>query len=507
MRSRTWLAGLMIVVFASAGVVAAPEPMSEAKLREMFQIPADAKLSYQDEDGATLTREQFSKRIGAAASFVVIKDSGTGTTTFKIEKPGEKRWASPVTKLPAIDLTDLRGRRITDASLDGKPTLISFFFAECVPCIKEVPILNAFAEKHAEYNYFAITFDDLPTARAFVTKHKLDWPVVAEGMPFIEAAGVKGFPTYLLRSASGQVLGSESGLDAKAMQDPAQGVATLEKWVSERSGVAKAGAWEPLLDAGLSKFDVYLSYRGDQIMSVVRGTAPATLKPVGLNPPKQNVFSTVQLDGKPALRITGEYYGCLVTKNEYSNFHLRARVKWGDKKWVPRLDQPKDSGILYHSRGPFGVDYWKSWQLSQEFQVIERGLGEYWTQASSAFDIRVGPKEPSPDKSLDAPRWNPKAPWMTFTGSNNHALAGSDEENPRQWNQLELVCFQDDCVHVVNGKVVMALRDSRYKAGDKFVAMTGGKLQIQSEAAEVFYRDLEIRRIPAMPAEYARYFD
>jgi hypothetical protein len=37
--------------------------------------------------------------------------------------------------------------------------------------------------------------------------------------------------------------------------------------------------------------------------------------------------------------------------------------------------------------------------------------------------------------------------------------------------------------------------------------MTGGKFQIQSEAAEVFYRNLEVRTIPAMPAEYARYFE
>jgi len=36
---------------------------------------------------------------------------------------------------------------------------------------------------------------------------------------------------------------------------------------------------------------------------------------------------------------------------------------------------------------------------------------------------------------------------------------------------------------------------------------TGGKLQIQSEAAEVFYRDLEIRTIPAMPREFQRYFE
>ena len=31
---------------------------------------------------------------------------------------------------------------------------------------------------------------------------------------------------------------------------------------------------------------------------------------------------------------------------------------------------------------------------------------------------------------------------------------------------LELVCYQDDCVHIVNGKVVMALANARYKHGE-----------------------------------------
>ena len=61
-------------------------------------------------------------------------------------------------------------------------------------------------------------------------------------------------------------------------------------------------------------------------------------------------------------------------------------------------------------------------------------------------------------------------------------------------------------MHIANGKVVMALRNARYQDGDKAVPMTGGKLQIQSEAAEVFYRDIEIRSIPAMPKEYEKYF-
>ncbi len=261
--------------------------------------------------------------------------------------------------------------------------------------------------------------------------------------------------------------------------------------------------WQPLLDTQLSKFDIYLSYHGSEILGVIRGTAPATLKPVGLNPATQNVFSVVTMDGEPTLRITGEWYGCLVTREDYSNYHFRARVKWGDKKWEPRLEEPKDSGILYHSQGPFGVDYWKSWALSQEFQVIEHGMGEYWSQATSGFDIRADPKK----EGEEAPRWNPRAPWMAFGSPNNHALAGTDEDRPGEWNLLELVCFQDDCVHIVNGKVVMALANARFKRGDEIVPMTGGKLQIQSEAAEVFYRDLAIRPIPAMPAEYARYFE
>ena len=264
--------------------------------------------------------------------------------------------------------------------------------------------------------------------------------------------------------------------------------------------------WRKLLDGKLSQFDIYLSYRGDQIQSVLKGTAPADLKPIGLNPPGQTIFTTVQQDGTPVLRVSGEIYGCLVTKESFSNYHFRASTKWGEKKWPPRLDQFKDSGVLYHSRGEYGVDYWKSWALSQEFQIIEHGLGEYWRQSTSGFDIRAGAKQKSPDGSPDAPKWDPASAWMAFDGANNHALAGSDEYRAADWNTIEIVCYQDDCVHIANGKVVMALAHSRYQDGGKALPLTSGKLQIQSEAAEVFYKDIEIRPIDSMPAEYAGYF-
>ena len=51
----------------------------------------------------------------------------------------------PVTEMPPFDLRDLAGKRVTAASLKGKPTLINFYFAQCVPCILEVGPLNGFA--------------------------------------------------------------------------------------------------------------------------------------------------------------------------------------------------------------------------------------------------------------------------------------------------------------------------------------------------------------------------
>ena len=485
------------ILFACAAVAAGGAPKTVASLREAFRVPADAKVLFQSDDGAALTEAEFSKRLATAANVQLIKNPDKTIYTLALAKPAEFRRQTPITSLPRVELTDLAGKRIRGADLAEKPTLMNFFFAECAPCIREVPAFNAFRRKHPELNYLAVTFDDAKTAQAFVKQHSLEWPVAVDAAKFLDAAGVKAYPTYLLLSAGGEVLGDENVFDTT--KGEAEGVAALERWVAEKS---KAAPWQALLDAKLSKFDVYLSYRGDQIMSVIKGDAPKSLRPIGLNPPGQAIFNVSEQDGKPVLRITGEIYGCLSTKQPFRNYHLVAQFKWGEKKWEPRLTELKDSGILYHSRGDFGVEYWKSWALSQEFQVIEHGIGEYWSQATSGFDIRANPKKPGEE----APRWDPKAPWMAFGGSNNHALAGSDQDKPGQWNTIELVCIEDDCVHIVNGEVVMALANARFKDGDAVVPMTGGSLQIQSEAAEVFYRDIAIRPLTAMPAEYATYF-
>jgi hypothetical protein len=72
---------------------------------------------------------------------------------------------------------------------------------------------------------------------------------------------------------------------------------------------------------------------------------------------------------------------------------------------------------------------------------------------------------------------------------------------------VELITFEDKSVHIVNGEVVMVLRNSRYLDDGQATPLTGGQIQLQSEAAEVYFKNIRIRSLEALPAAYAAYFE
>jgi hypothetical protein len=80
------------------------------------------------------------------------------------------------------------------------------------------------------------------------------------------------------------------------------------------------------------------------------------------------------------------------------------------------------------------------------------------------------------------------------------------ESKPGEWTTLELICFKDKSLHIVNGEVVMVLKNSAYTRDGKIIPLTKGKIQLQSEAAEVFFKDIEIKSIAEVPAKYAALF-
>lgn len=61
---------------------------------------------------------------------------------------------------------------------------------------------------------------------------------------------------------------------------------------------------------------------------------------------------------------------------------------------------------------------------------------------------------------------------------------------------MEVIADGTTLIHKVNGKEVFRAFNSRQKNGDQITPLQKGKLQIQSEGAEVFYKNIKIKRLP-----------
>ncbi len=265
--------------------------------------------------------------------------------------------------------------------------------------------------------------------------------------------------------------------------------------------------WNALLDNKLTQWEIYQGYR---LKPGYKGEIPRDadgneIKPIGYNKNEADVFTVQDEKGEPVLHITGEIYGCVFTRQDYNNYHLKLKVKWGKQKWDPRRNEPMDSGILYHSQGECGVDYWRAWMLSQEFQVMEHSFGDYWSIASSHVTVKAGSVQGTSNIKFDGT--SPARSIGAGTGNPGYCQGGGDYELPMgEWNTVELVCFGDKSVYIVNGHPVMALSNLGYDDHGTSKPLTHGKIQLQSEAAEVYYKDIQIRSIDKMPEEFGKMF-
>lgn len=264
--------------------------------------------------------------------------------------------------------------------------------------------------------------------------------------------------------------------------------------LSLKSACATEGPQQLFNGRDLAGWDTYLGPRYDPTEKKFTGPH------VGLNVDPDGVFSVVEVDGAPAIRISGVVWGGISTHGEFENYHLRLQFKWGEQRHAPRANARRDSGLLYHAGGPHAAG-WFFWMRSQEFQIQEHDVGDYWEIGGTRIKAHVrkdGPAEKpvyfySPTGNLETFRAG------TETGPRiRHCF---DAELPHgQWNTLDLYCVGQTSMHVVNGVVVMVLRESEQPDGaGGFLPLTKGKIQLQSEGAEVFYRAITVEPIDRFP--------
>jgi hypothetical protein len=253
--------------------------------------------------------------------------------------------------------------------------------------------------------------------------------------------------------------------------------------------------WKPLFNGrDLTGWDSYIgpdqNDKGNHINNI----------PIGLNNDPRHVFTIVKLDGENSIRVSGENWGAISTKKEFENYHLQLQYKWGALKWGQKKGKNMDSGLLYHSVGAYGADY-GAWMRSHEFQIEQTNSGEYWGVAGGLADI---PANKAPDNNF---AYSPTGTVYTFAEESKQGRhckkRGGDAENPTgQWNTLDLYCHGDTSIHMINGKVMMVLYHLKQSdKGQNLQALAKGKIQLQSEGAEIFYRHVRLQPVNQLPPE------
>ena len=215
------------------------------------------------------------------------------------------------------------------------------------------------------------------------------------------------------------------------------------------------------------------------------------LKGRGRNTDPNHVF-TVH-DGM--IHDTGAEWGCITTEEEFDNYHLVVEFKWGEATHAPRENRARDCGVLLHSVGEDGA-FGDTWMYSIECQMIEGGTGDFIVvgDGSDRFSLTcpVAPEKQGdcyvyqPDGkpvTIHSGRinwWGRDPDWQDVKGFRGR----HDVENPvGEWNRLECITDGAAITLKLNGVTVNHAIHS---------SLQRGRIQIQSEGAEVFFRKIEL---------------
>lgn len=218
----------------------------------------------------------------------------------------------------------------------------------------------------------------------------------------------------------------------------------------------------------------------------------------------RSVFSVI--DG--VLKISGDGFGYLATEKAYRDFHLVAEFKWGTRNFRGREGKARDSGIFLHATGPDGNSYDGNgaFMCALECQIMEGSVGDVLLikgkkADKSAIPIRAS-VEAQPKRDADGwPTWKAggsivkldnggRVNWFKKDSAWQDAFGfrGSNdiEKKPGEWNRIECVCEGARIRIILNDIVVNEIQNA---------APAGGRILLQCEGSEIYFRKLELRSI------------
>jgi len=238
--------------------------------------------------------------------------------------------------------------------------------------------------------------------------------------------------------------------------------------------------WQPVFNGeNLDNWDKYL------------GTPLAGFDSLAEAATVDKVFSIVETDGEKLIHISGEVNGSLATQDTFTNFHLMLVFKWGEQVYTSR-----NSGLLYHSFGEFG-EALGTWMTTIECQLMHEKLGDTYLMNNTCCETAVVENEKGFRFSKTG---EVKQFGKEYTGPGIQKAV--DAEKPLgEWNTVELYSVGRTTVHIVNGQVTMINTNTGVDENGNIRPLSSGKIQLQSEGAELFVKTVQVKPLKEIPAE------
>lgn len=202
-----------------------------------------------------------------------------------------------------------------------------------------------------------------------------------------------------------------------------------------------------------------------------------------------------------AIHITGEGAGYLATERAYKDYHLSLEYKWGRKtdgsKYV------RNSGVLLHGIGPDGGAS-GVWMTCLECQLAQGCEGDLIVIRGQDERGQAIPATITCDTELAADgktRWKLGGKKTVYSGKqfwwSQHqpffeelldTRGRDDAASPLgQWTKVECLCAGSRVTIKINGRTVN-------EAYDVFPA--AGRILLQNEANEIYFRNIQLRPLP-----------
>lgn len=171
-----------------------------------------------------------------------------------------------------------------------------------------------------------------------------------------------------------------------------------------------------------------------------------------------------------------ETHGLFYTNKKYSRYILRFEYKWG-KKIANNFDQFQyDAGCYYHvvddKIWPLGIEY----QVRYDHTQKKNHTGDFWAGGLTWY---------SKDGNSFTPPSEGGQPVLGHSGEHLAATGAKSNDLNSKWNKCEVIVMGDEyTIHKLNGKLVNMATKLPYSEGI---------IGLQSETAEIFYRNIEIK--------------